>query len=734
MTCVRVQLRIRLLEDMHTGSGLGRGSVDAAQARDRDGRPVIWWSHLKGVLRATAEALCERGDQAVDPAALFGWDSRSAGDLKSGVATVSSAYLDEQNSPTRERWFLRWSSTARAINSRQPLEDSKRTDEYIAAGCEFVSNCEVPEEYVATFAKVAEATARLGAKRSRGALVRIDCQRSDSAGRVIDQGSKTSCCLRLLLRARDPLAFPTTPVASNIVDSQHFIPGSALLGAVVKDILQPNEDPAKDPLVTKLLDDRTIHIGNGYPLPPHWPSDHLSTLELLPAPLSYRLPKGSAKTASVPAWAMPAASEIKYLDAKQDQLPLQQSAESSQSKRLADDAYVLRCGRQDAWRLYRAPLMQRMRIGAPDVGWQQSRSDRADLRNRQDLFTSEEIPERTEFVADIVFEDTADARTLAERLSERMGDLKLGRGGRPVEVVRAIWIDRAAHVCADDVNEVVKDSLRIVLESDLILRGPNLGFVTQFDRPVLAALLQDAGLDADFVQSLSIESIADTTHISGFNASSGLPRAVQLGMRRGSTMRVTGSTEHLQQLHTALAGQKAWGERTHEGFGRLRSYGQDWTGAAAKETSAVRARGRQPHAEEAFAAETYKLLTSRNALPRWRFLVDLFAKLPKTAVYDFATLAKSNNKAFEKRFPAALLHYEKRTVSTESKDALAALEWVEEHAEDATVKRAAVKSRLYYLARWAIALGKYRRADADDDDVQAADDAKARVMEDQGHE
>jgi CRISPR/Cas system CMR subunit Cmr4 (Cas7 group RAMP superfamily) len=58
---VRYSLTAEFLSDAHLGSGSGGGGIDALIARDRYDRPVIWASHVEGVLRDAARRL--RGDE-----------------------------------------------------------------------------------------------------------------------------------------------------------------------------------------------------------------------------------------------------------------------------------------------------------------------------------------------------------------------------------------------------------------------------------------------------------------------------------------------------------------------------------------------------------------------------------------------------------------------------------------------------------------------------------------------
>ncbi|HOJ62450.1 MAG TPA: RAMP superfamily CRISPR-associated protein, partial [bacterium] len=60
MTSKRFRVTITLQEDMHSGTGMGGSVIDACQFRDREGKPRIRRTHLKGLLRDAAEELVER--------------------------------------------------------------------------------------------------------------------------------------------------------------------------------------------------------------------------------------------------------------------------------------------------------------------------------------------------------------------------------------------------------------------------------------------------------------------------------------------------------------------------------------------------------------------------------------------------------------------------------------------------------------------------------------------------
>ena len=53
----RLDFKIELLEDLHTGTGSGDAFLDGVQDRDENGYPVIDKDHFRGVLKDSAECL-----------------------------------------------------------------------------------------------------------------------------------------------------------------------------------------------------------------------------------------------------------------------------------------------------------------------------------------------------------------------------------------------------------------------------------------------------------------------------------------------------------------------------------------------------------------------------------------------------------------------------------------------------------------------------------------------------
>ncbi len=73
---VRYKLTAELLSDTHPGSGSGGDGVDSLIARDRYGRPVIWASHVEGVLRDAARRL--KGNAAAEVFLRLCWWTAAA--------------------------------------------------------------------------------------------------------------------------------------------------------------------------------------------------------------------------------------------------------------------------------------------------------------------------------------------------------------------------------------------------------------------------------------------------------------------------------------------------------------------------------------------------------------------------------------------------------------------------------------------------------------------------------
>lgn len=521
---VRQTLTAKLHADAHLGSGSGGGSIDALVARDRHDRPVIWASHLEGVLRDAARRL--RGDQEAE--AFFG---RRGGDYARGDrqrAVFTSLYTKDD--PGRRIWH----STAReAFDNRAPKDDTLRAIEYVPKGTKFVGEVELPASQLDTLKRVVQEVDALGSARSTGAgrvELRLDPALADAPSTPRKTGRPTGR-LVLLLKNRDPLCITATSMPDNLIPSLAFVPGRTLLGAIAAWLIAENQRDT-----ASLLTSGKVSVSDALPLPDA-PS-RLDDVEVLPAPLSLKSEKPEGAAGDIPWWAQPTAP-TKRLDA------WSRGDDSPKLKRPEDDLFVFREGANTAWKTFRPARRVRLRNGRPDP-------KQADAL----LFAIEQIVEDTYFLAEL--HGPVEALTeLAEKLGpvlEGRRWLRVGRGGAPVEIVDLAWLGAAL------TPRVPDDRALLILTSDLLVRDEYLRWRTRLDQSALAELL------GDDVQLGNDEQ--DSVMVHGFNGTSRLWRMPAAAIRRGSVFEISGPG--VAKLAERAARRKWLGERTHEGFGRFR--------------------------------------------------------------------------------------------------------------------------------------------------------------------
>lgn len=521
---VRFALTAELLSDAHFGSGSGGGGVDALLARDRHGRPVIWASHVEGVLRDAARRL--RGDGEAQR--FFG---RAGGDDARGDrqrAVFTSLYAKD----TIESHI--WRSTAReAFDNRAPKEDTLRVIEYVPRGPKFVGEVVLPESELPVLQRLVQEVDALGGGRATGAgLVKLSLRALPSPGRPI--GTPTER-LRLLLTNRDPLCITATATPDNLIPSFAFVPGRALLGAVAAWLIAEGERDT-----ASLLTTGRISVTDALPLPEK-PSK-LELVEVLPAPLSLQSEKPKGSGGEVPWWAQ-APITTRRLDALsvQDEL-----------KRPEDDLFVYRAAPSDSWKVFRPARRVRLRNGRPDPKLVEP-----------SLFAIEQIAEETHFLAEIDGPTEA-MKKLAEKFAPVLQGhrwLRVGRAGAPLEVVDLAW-------CRDRAPTEFSGKALLMLTSDLLTRDDFLRWRTALDETALQRLLGIEDIAVTKRVNGEPKMMQDSVMVHGFNGTSRLWRMPAAAIRRGSVFEVSGTG--LAKLAQRAASGQWLGERTHEGFGRFR--------------------------------------------------------------------------------------------------------------------------------------------------------------------
>ena len=234
----------------------------------------------------------------------------------------------------------------------------------------------------------------------------------------------------------------------------------------------------------------------------------MAKIEAIPIPLDHDTRKPPAQVDAVWPWW----GEKDPVTTKEDR----------KTKRPKDTEFLYRASPSADWTRYAPELRVHLRNNTGD-------RKRRNLPD-QSLYSAEEIVERTDFLTEITFDDIASAQKFmatAKLIMDGKKWIKLGRGGAPAVVVGHLWIapDVVSGPAADQ-NQLV-----MVLTSDLILRGPRLGYLSSLTSDDILAM---GGLDAAVCSLLDPVTLVvkmDTTMIHGFNASSGLPRQPALAKR-----------------------------------------------------------------------------------------------------------------------------------------------------------------------------------------------------------
>lgn len=505
---VRYKITAEFLSDAHLGSGSGGGGIDSLIARDRNGQPVIWASHVEGVLRDAARRL--RGDE--EAGKFFG---RAGGEQQRAVFT--SLYAKENTESHI------WSSTAReAFDNRAHKDDTLRVIEYVPKGTMLFGEVELPESDLPTLQRLVQEVDALGSGRSTGAG-RVKLSLSEASPPQRKAGTPTGR-LVLLLKNRDPLCVTATATPDNLVPSFAFVPGRTLLGAVAAWLIAEGERET-----ASLLTSGKVSVSDALPLP-HAPAK-LDGVEVLPAPLTLQSEKPTGTAGDVPWWARPT-TPAKRLDAWQANEKL---------KRPEDDLFVFRENANAAWITYCPSRRVRLRNGRP--------------HGKLELFAIEQIVEETHFFAEL-HGSPNDLKKLAEKLSHVLEGrrwLRVGRAGAPVEVTQLAWSD--ATPAAKPETKTL-----LTLTSDLLVRDEHLRWRTKLDEAAIKELLgSDIQLD---------KSVQDSVMVHGFNGTARLWRMPAAAIRRGSVFDVSG--DGVAKLAERAAKGEWLGELTHEGFGRFR--------------------------------------------------------------------------------------------------------------------------------------------------------------------
>ncbi|MDR0841865.1 MAG: hypothetical protein LBP68_00410, partial [Acidobacteriota bacterium] len=547
-------LKAELLEDTHPGSGSGAGVIDALVARDREGRPVIWASHLKGVFRDAARRLKLAG---IDVDEVFG---RVGG---SRQRVLFTSLYTEDDRPSRI-----WRASAReSFDNRAPKEETLRVIEYVPKGVCFEGRVKIQKKdwQDKAFETLCAEVSALGSGRAAGTgRVKLSLEKDSPNQKSIGASAGR---LLLLLRNLDPVCVTATATPDNLIPGLAFIPGRAVLGAIVSWLLAKTENRG----VADLLVNGELLVSDALPLPVH-PASLVQT-EILPAPLSLQSRKPEGVTGAVPWWARSYAAAEQF-DSGNDDVDRKVLAKELSLKRPEFDLFVFRSRSDKPWCAFRPDLQVRLRNGRSNP-----------RQDDPDLFAIEQIAEKTYFLCEVCG-DTEKMKQLASSLvpiltGERW--LRIGRGGAPVEIAKFEWARKFPETHIE-----TKTTAILTLTSDLLVRDERLCWRTSLDTALLKTLL---GLPTATQGDINLKkSTQEKEAIHGFNGTARLWRLPVFGIRRGSVFRVSGE-ELINTLKSKMKSGQWLGERTHEGFGRFRlddklpGTGEPVTGSSAVTTA-----------------------------------------------------------------------------------------------------------------------------------------------------
>lgn len=540
------QLDVNVLEDLHSGAGTGTEDVDALVLRDRFGKPVIRASHLKGLLREAGDELVAIGRMTqTDLDALLGHDvfgrAKSASRVEKG-AEPRRAALRLRSLRVAEGGkceTLVWGSSARELDSRRPADDTLRYVEHVAAGTQFRGEGFLDDPSLKdVFERLLGRIDRIGSSRNRGAgLVQASwswIQRKKCEEPTHSYGT----CLRLIVRNLEPLCLPTTGHPGNVISSHSFIRGQSLRGSLMAWAITRKERREIEKLRATMA---RVSVGDALPLP----MGVEVAAEVLPLPLSIMTEKPRGGSERAPWW-LQGASRVMF-----DALAAQRGQTKERARRPGSHEYLCRRAENGSWLRFRPEMNVTLRNQTP----------KSDTQSEAILFSVEELAEDTLFQADVLFDNTDLAETFVNTFNELLsgGDwFTLGRGGQPMRVQSIHWPQKAKAVALDSDREWT-----LTLTSDLVLRGPMLGFLNDLDVRTLCELV-GISPNADWIVA---DRFVETETVHGFNGVSGIHRSPAIAIRRGSSWKIRG--EGSGELARSISEMRALGERTQEGFGRF---------------------------------------------------------------------------------------------------------------------------------------------------------------------
>lgn len=590
-----IRFKVSLVSEASLGSGLGVcARIDSSLARDRDGKPVLWWQAVKSLIRDSGDRYRtvlqeqEPGQIAAFDATIAALLGREGADVGGRIITRSWRFSHPDGSPPT----MLATQTSRPVHSRAAQAMTLRTSELVRAG----SVAEASIRFNGTqgecdlLCKLIRRITAIGSgkKRFQGRIQITGMQPSAASVSLPISASSNSAQkdsdppILLSLRLLEPLLLVDGANSENLMSTTKSIGAATVRGSLLyamhRLIDAAGLNSTDETRYRSVIDSVAVQTSfeNGYPCPladngnreagEQIVNGQAIFVAAVPAPLTMQMEKATTAVASHDiCWWAATDTTLRIRDSRYAEV-----GDSTSYKRIRDDRFVV-WESQGHFRLCEAETMIQMSNRIPSARLHRKFDSRSadpeeKATEKSSLFSQEKLVDGQVFLAKLYCPDStvrADIVTLLTAITVNDTWLRMGRGGSPV---RLDWFANEAKPPAAVTNGT-EDSIAVYLSSDWILRGHDLGYYQQLTPQALV----DVGIiDQTTAQRIELtDSVCETTNVSGFIGSIQKRRRSQIAIKRGSVFRFKG--ESLPALQDALAkhGCTGVGERTDEGYGRF---------------------------------------------------------------------------------------------------------------------------------------------------------------------
>jgi len=559
---LRFRLCMVLLEDLHVGSGLGvSGVYDSGQVRERNGRPYIPWTTVRGLVAEASERLCRIAPGTYKQHAM---KAMFHGERGGGEGcSFTDLRLEGSSHP-----LVLHSQTAIEHGTGTALDHTLRTRECVPRGTGFVGFLEVSHPVDGAEKLLTDAvrlTKSIGGGRRRGTgLVTITLtpeapKPAGEAANPISSPDPEFMVIRILAVAEEPITIVPGDQTTFTMRTLPYVPGATLLGALRHQWRTRAAGSSES--VEETLAGEGASFGDLLPLPPGVEVLAAKDPMPIPAPTSLQIPKragapGTGELATL-GWAFQTPGGSRSLHELGGADGLLGATDVASPKGVPPGHFVW----PDPLRgiLLYEPSLERRSRNAIDAS-------RRSVKSEGGLFAMECIAAGTCFAGELVFFGKGAEGRAREFLAwaggclkEQGGLLRIGRGRRAL---------RIEGMSSQDPAGASQNPQTLTFTSPLSLRDGYGGYLTTLAGPApLHEALRHAGLPESEANALRWREVkqAPFTVARGFHYG-GLPAFARGAIGAGTclTLSSCGGPASLARI-----GQRGVGEGVAFGWGRF---------------------------------------------------------------------------------------------------------------------------------------------------------------------